>query len=109
MSTTASAATETAVRASISTPVRSAVRTVAVMVTPSSVIVEVDDDAVHADDVRERQELGGALGGGDAGDAGDREDVALRHVAGPQRGDDGRAAHAPARWRWRRGRSAAWR
>ena len=38
MSTTASAATDTAVSASISTPVRSAVRTVAVMATPSSVI-----------------------------------------------------------------------
>jgi len=38
MSTTASAATVTAVRASISTPVRSAVRTVAVMATWSSAI-----------------------------------------------------------------------
>ena len=37
MSTTASAATETAVRASISTPVRSTARTVAAIDTPSSV------------------------------------------------------------------------
>jgi len=43
MSTIASAATETAVRASISTPVRSAVRTVASIATPSSSIARSTD------------------------------------------------------------------
>ena len=105
MSTIASAATETAVSASISTPVRSAVRTVASIATPSSSIDQVDDGAVHADDVRERQQVGRALGGLDAGDPRDGEHVALGHGAVAQRRDDvGRAAHEPARGRGADGR-----
>ena len=105
MSTIARAATVTAVSASISTPVRSAVRTVASIATPSSSIAEVDDGAVHADDVRERQQVGGALRGLDAGDPRDGEHIALRHGAVAQRGDDvGRAAHEPARGRRAHGR-----
>src|SRR5690606_20435041 len=61
---------------------------------------DVDTHPVHPDDVRERQQLGGALRGGDPGDPGDGEDVPLGHVPLPQRADElGRAAHPAARGR----------
>ena len=87
MSISASAATATAVSASISTPVRSAVRTVAVIATPSSSTTRSTVDPVDRDRVAQRDEVGGALGGLDSGDPRDRERIPLRHLAAQQRHD----------------------
>ena len=66
---------------------RAVVDAVAVSVTVPAVDVDdgVDVDVVEAQRVAERDQLAGALGGLDAGDAGGAEDVALRRVAGRDR------------------------
>ena len=72
-------APETAVRASISTPVLPVVRTVAVisMALMSVIQAEVYLDVGKKEGMAHGDEVGGILGGHDAGDAGDGEDLAL--------------------------------
>jgi hypothetical protein len=48
---------------------------------------EVDGDAVDRNGVAQRDEVGGALGRHDPGDAGDREDIALGNAVATQEGD----------------------
>ena len=96
MSTTVSAATETAVSASISTPVRSVVRTVAVISTASSATVEVDGDAGDRERVAQRDQRRRLLGAHDPGEPGDGERVALGHAVAAQQLDDlGGDEHPP--------------
>ena len=78
----------TQVSASISTPVRSAVRTVAAIATWSSCTCEVDGDPVDRDRVAQRDEVGRALGRLDAGDARDGQGVTLGHAGTAQQRDD---------------------
>ena len=68
------------VSASISTPVRSAVRAVAVISTASSVTSRSTVDAVQRDRVAQRHQVRRPLGRLDAGDPGDGERVALGHA-----------------------------
>ena len=78
MSYSVSAATLTAVNASISTPVRSAVRTVAVIGDFSArTDVEVDVDTGQRQLVAQRNQVLGALGGQDASHPGGRQCVTL--------------------------------
>ena len=83
MSYTVSAATLTAVSASISTPVLSTVRTRASTVSSPRrrVVAKRHVDAGDPQRMAQRDEIGRALGGEDAGGAGDAEHVALRGVA----------------------------
>ena len=101
MSTTVSAATETAVSASISTPVRSVVRTVAVMSTDVVGDGEVDGDAGDRERVAQRDQRRGLLGAHDPGEPGDRERVALGHAGSPRSSADDlgrRPAPVPRPW-----------
>ena len=112
MSISASAATVTEVSASISTPVRSAVRDRRRDRHAVVLDGQVDGDRVQRDRVAQRDQVRGPLGALDPGDPGHRERVALGDLPGPQRGDGlGRQqdpagrARPPARSRpWRRRR-----
>ena len=91
MSYSVSAATLTAVSASISTPVRSVLRTVAVISTSDAADLEVDVDAGERELMAQRDQFAGPLGGLDAGHPRGRQRVALRQAAcGDQRHDLGR-------------------
>ena len=68
--------------ASISTPVRSTVRTVAVTATPSGPRLGQDLHAGERDGVAERDQVRRALRGHDAGEPRGGEDVALLDLAG---------------------------
>ena len=101
MSTTVSAATETAVSASISTPVRSVVRTVAVMSTDASVTVRSTVTPEIASGWHSGISGGRLLGAHDPGQPGHGERVALGHpLAAEQLDHLGRDEH-PAAWRSR--------
>ena len=104
MSISARPATATAVSASISTPVRSAVLAVAVISTRVVGEVQVDGDAVQGDRVAERDEVRGALGAHDAGEPGDGERVALGQAVAGAAGRGPRRVVRTGRRRRRAGR-----
>ena len=87
MSYKAKPAVATQVSASISTPVRSAVRTVAVIDTLSGVQLQLHRHAVDGDRMAQRDQVRSALGGGDPGDPGHRQRIALGQAVRAQQAD----------------------
>jgi hypothetical protein len=87
MSIIVSPATATEVSASISTPVRSAVRAVAVISTPSSVTSMSTVTPCSAIGWHSGTRSGVRLAPGDAGDPGDGDGVALGHARAAQQRD----------------------
>ena len=85
MSYTVRAATETAVSASISTPVRAVVLAVAVITTPRQCIVKrkLHIDLRQGQRMAQGDQVGRTLGGGDARDLGHGEHVPLLELVRP--------------------------